>query len=303
MIAASRAQIGEFSFILGALGVSLGAAAAGRARPRPRRRADFDPARRRSCSPPPTGSTRITSRAEEGRRPRPRQPAPAAPETPTREPVPVTQLTDHVVLVGYGRVGSVVGAELKAANVPLLVFESDEDIVETLHRQGIEAIAGNAADPELARAGELPGGALPAGRDPGRLRGRTDRRAGARHQSEAPDHRALAFRGGDRAPEAPRRHQGDHGRAADRQAMIEDARAATRSPRRALPWPRSPPRRCQSGGGTRRDRPKHFFSSTRSTTQPGTSYVRRFPTGPIAPRSRRAACDFTSSAAGYHAAP
>ena len=68
----------------------------------------------------------------------------------------MTQLTDHVVLVGYGRVGSVVGAELKAANVPLLVVESDEDIVETLHRQGIEAIAGNAADPELARAANYP---------------------------------------------------------------------------------------------------------------------------------------------------
>ena len=77
-------------------------------------------------------------------------------ETPTREPVPVTQLTNHVVLVGYGRVGSVVGAELKAANVPLFVVESDEDIVETLRREGIEAIFGNAADPELARAANYP---------------------------------------------------------------------------------------------------------------------------------------------------
>ena len=80
----------------------------------------------------------------------------AAAETPTREPVPVTQLTDHVVLVGYGRVGSVVGAELKAANVPLFVVESDEDIVEIAAPQGIEAIVGNAADPELARAANYP---------------------------------------------------------------------------------------------------------------------------------------------------
>jgi CPA2 family monovalent cation:H+ antiporter-2 len=60
------------------------------------------------------------------------EPEQAVPEIPTREPIPVTHLTDHVVLVGYGRVGSVVGAELKAANVPLFVIESDEDIVESL---------------------------------------------------------------------------------------------------------------------------------------------------------------------------
>ena len=71
---------------------------------------------------------------------------------PTREPVHATRLTNHVVLVGYGRVGSVVGAALKAANVPLFVTESDEDIVEALRRDGIEAIYGNAADPELATA-------------------------------------------------------------------------------------------------------------------------------------------------------
>jgi len=52
----------------------------------------------------------------------------------------------------YGRVGSVVGAALKAANVPLFVTESDEDIVADLRRQGIAVIFGNAADPELAQA-------------------------------------------------------------------------------------------------------------------------------------------------------
>jgi len=74
------------------------------------------------------------------------------PETPTREPVRVTKLVNHVVLVGYGRVGSVIGAELKAASVPLFVTESDEDIVESLRKQGIDVIQGNAADPDLATA-------------------------------------------------------------------------------------------------------------------------------------------------------
>ena len=60
------------------------------------------------------------------------------------------------MLVGYGRVGSVVGAALHAAKVPLLVIESDDDLIETLRNRGMEAISGNAADPELARAANYP---------------------------------------------------------------------------------------------------------------------------------------------------
>jgi CPA2 family monovalent cation:H+ antiporter-2 len=151
MIAASRAQIGEFSFILGALGISLGLL-------------------------PPVGRDLILAGAllsilftpfmfagadwiyahQEPAKKAPTEPSatpePQEPERPTREPVPMTPLIDHVVLVGYGRVGSVVGAALKAANVPLLVTESDEDIVADLRKQGIAVIFGNAADPELARA-------------------------------------------------------------------------------------------------------------------------------------------------------
>src|SRR6185436_6559238 len=84
----------------------------------------------------------------------PTEPEPS--EAPTRHPVPVTKLTDHVVLVGYGRVGSVVGAALIEGKAPLLVIESDEDIVEKVREHGIEAIAGNAADPELAHAANYP---------------------------------------------------------------------------------------------------------------------------------------------------
>ena len=158
MIAASRAQIGEFSFILAGLGVGLGllpttgrdlilAAAlisilltpflfAG---------ADWIYAHHEPPKKAPAAAT-----------PEPATPAPAVAETPTREPVPVTRLTGHVVLVGYGRVGSVVGAALKSAAVPLFVFETDEDLIESLHKQGIEAIAGNAADPELVLAANYP---------------------------------------------------------------------------------------------------------------------------------------------------
>ncbi len=151
MIAASRAQIGEFSFILAGLGVSLsllppegrdlvlaGALISILMTPflfgaADWLRAHHEPAAKKA--PAETATVPET-----------------APETPTREPVPVTRLTNHVVLVGYGRVGSVVGAALKSAGVPLFVIENDEDIVEILRKQGIEAIAGNAADPELAQA-------------------------------------------------------------------------------------------------------------------------------------------------------
>jgi CPA2 family monovalent cation:H+ antiporter-2 len=155
MMGASRAQIGEFSFILAGLGVALGVLpAAGRdlvlagalisilATPFLFMAADWiyahqEPAPKKADVPVPDAE---------------RAAAEAAAETPTREPIPVTRLAGHVVLVGYGRVGSVVGAELKAANMPLLIIESDEDIVENLQKQNIETIHGNAADPELARA-------------------------------------------------------------------------------------------------------------------------------------------------------
>jgi CPA2 family monovalent cation:H+ antiporter-2 len=148
MIAASRAQIGEFSFILAGLGISLGVL------PELGRDLVLAAALISILLTPFlfTAADWIYAHHEPPKVPAETAPAPQPVETPTREPVPVTGLTNHVVLVGYGRVGSVVGAALKEANVPLLVFETDEDIVEALRRQGIETIIGNAADPELTHA-------------------------------------------------------------------------------------------------------------------------------------------------------
>jgi len=156
MIAASRAQIGEFSFILAALAVALGllpplgrdlvlagALISILLTPFFFAAADWIYAHH---EPP----KRMPAEAAAEAAPEPAAPAQA--ETPTREPVPATKLTNHVVLVGYGRVGSVIGAELRAAQVPLLVFESDNDRVEALREHDIEVIGGNAADPELAAA-------------------------------------------------------------------------------------------------------------------------------------------------------
>jgi CPA2 family monovalent cation:H+ antiporter-2 len=82
--------------------------------------------------------------------------APAAPEA-SREPVPPTQKSDHVVLVGYGRVGRFIGARLSETGTPYLVVEENSDITGPLREQGVEAITGNGADPDVVAALNLPG--------------------------------------------------------------------------------------------------------------------------------------------------
>jgi CPA2 family monovalent cation:H+ antiporter-2 len=77
------------------------------------------------------------------------------PEARGREPIPVTRLHDHVVLVGHGRVGSVVSEALRESKLPFLVIENDPDAAAELRQQSIETITGNAADPEVVRAANL----------------------------------------------------------------------------------------------------------------------------------------------------
>jgi CPA2 family monovalent cation:H+ antiporter-2 len=60
------------------------------------------------------------------------------------------------VLVGYGRVGSVVGGALRESNTPLLVIEDDAERAARLRALGIETIVGNAADPAIVHAANFP---------------------------------------------------------------------------------------------------------------------------------------------------
>ena len=80
--------------------------------------------------------------------------AEAESDTP-REPIRPTSLTNHVVLVGHGRVGSAISDVLKEKNIPLFVIEDNDDSVAALKERGIEALSGNAADPEVIRAANL----------------------------------------------------------------------------------------------------------------------------------------------------
>jgi CPA2 family monovalent cation:H+ antiporter-2 len=147
-ISLSLAQIGEFSFILAGLGISLailpadardlilaGAIISILLNPLLMQLLDLLPAWRVS----------IENGVEAG----------PPPEARGREPIPVTRLTDHVVLVGHGRVGSVVSEALREAKLPFLVIESDPGAASELRKQDIETITGNAVDREVVRAAKL----------------------------------------------------------------------------------------------------------------------------------------------------
>jgi CPA2 family monovalent cation:H+ antiporter-2 len=58
-------------------------------------------------------------------------------------------VTNHVVVVGYGRVGKRIGEALAEQRVPLVVAEQNREMVEALRKRGIHAVAGDAADPAV----------------------------------------------------------------------------------------------------------------------------------------------------------
>jgi CPA2 family monovalent cation:H+ antiporter-2 len=153
-LAASLSQIGEFSFILAGLGVELKLL-------------------------PATGRDLVLAGAllsilanpllfvlvdrlgpwlleRERRRPLPVPTGRAAqPATATRPELPATSLSGHAVLVGYGRVGSLVGEMLQAKGQPLLVIEERQEVVDKLRARGVEAISGNAGQPGLLEAANI----------------------------------------------------------------------------------------------------------------------------------------------------
>ncbi len=157
-IAASLAQIGEFSFILIGLGVSL----------------DLLPEKGRDLvlaaailsillnpiifAVVERGRSRILriTAAPRGATPVAAPPAPAAGATAEAAEAPaVTALTDHDVLVGFGRVGSLVGTGLLAAGRPLLVIEERSEEIEAARQAGAEVVTGNAADERTLAAANI----------------------------------------------------------------------------------------------------------------------------------------------------
>ncbi|MGJ7533569.1 MULTISPECIES: YbaL family putative K(+) efflux transporter [unclassified Variovorax] len=58
-------------------------------------------------------------------------------------------LSRQVVLVGYGRVGRRIAAELDAHDIPYVVAEQNRELVEKLREAGTPAVWGDAADPAV----------------------------------------------------------------------------------------------------------------------------------------------------------
>jgi CPA2 family monovalent cation:H+ antiporter-2 len=144
-VSASLAQIGEFSFILASLGVSLHVL-------------------------PPEGQSLILAGAliSISLNPfvfnsveplqkwiRARSSLARAMERrvdPLAElPMTVDQksLTGHVTLVGYGRVGERIAAALTERGIPFVVAEQNRELVEKLRKRGVPAVTGDASDPAV----------------------------------------------------------------------------------------------------------------------------------------------------------
>ena len=83
--------------------------------------------------------------------------APRTPSGPaaTKVELPQSQLTEHAVLIGFGRVGSLVGEALLAKERPLLVIEDRPEVAASLKARGIEVITGNAAAPAVAKSANI----------------------------------------------------------------------------------------------------------------------------------------------------
>jgi CPA2 family monovalent cation:H+ antiporter-2 len=145
IIAASLAQIGEFSFILAGLGLNL--------KLLPEQGRDLILAGAIITiliNPLLFAALDVILARREKSEAKKEAEAEAA-----REPIRPTTLKGHVVLIGHGRVGSFISGVLRQRSTPLFVIEDDDDMVADLKAEGIEALSGNAADPEVLQAANL----------------------------------------------------------------------------------------------------------------------------------------------------
>ena len=145
IVAASLAQIGEFSFILAGLGMSLGllpiegmslilAAALISIALNPLLFSAIQPFKKWLV-----GVSKLASDLEKRV-----DPFAELPMSTERK-----YLAGQVVLVGYGRVGKRIAKALQERDIPFVVAEENREIVENLRKQGIPAVSGNASEPSV----------------------------------------------------------------------------------------------------------------------------------------------------------
>ena len=160
IISASLAQIGEFSFILATLGVSLdilpaqakdlilgGAIISIILNPVMFWLADQMRPALEGRFPGRLAAQRVEPSVT-GAMPGPEPLAAAVTEDAEATPQP-TALTDHTILIGYGRVGTVVAEGLLASEAPFLIIEDAEARINAARAAGIEVVIGNAASSKV----------------------------------------------------------------------------------------------------------------------------------------------------------
>ncbi len=132
-ISVSLAQIGEFSFILAGLGVTLGV---------------LPDLGRELVLAGAIGSIMLNpllffalDRYQEKLEKREQANATPAPAPPVK--IEKTKLQDHAILIGYGRVGFPIGGMLQRRGLSMYVIDENDDIVNKLKEKKIEAVAGN----------------------------------------------------------------------------------------------------------------------------------------------------------------
>ncbi|HSS97178.1 MAG TPA: YbaL family putative K(+) efflux transporter, partial [Terriglobales bacterium] len=146
-ISASLAQIGEFSFIVAALGVGLGLL--------PKEGQDFilvgaiisiliNPLCFLLLDKFRDAKTTAGSNAAD--------PQSAMEERDTA----LTSLRDHTVIIGCGRVGSLLAEVLYARRMPMFVIDERADRIATLRDRSIEGCIGDAANSVVLNAANLP---------------------------------------------------------------------------------------------------------------------------------------------------
>jgi CPA2 family monovalent cation:H+ antiporter-2 len=77
------------------------------------------------------------------------QPVAASATAAAPNSFPITGLTNHSILVGFGRVGSIIAGALQQRETPFVVIETSDSILAKLRERGIDAITGNAAGPDV----------------------------------------------------------------------------------------------------------------------------------------------------------
>ena len=139
VISAALAQIGEFSFILAGLGVSLDIL------PEPAQDLILAGALMSIIVNPLLFAwvKRVQAREELAG-------IDTAPQPIVSPPIP-EDIENHVILIGHGRVGSELGRLLTEKHVPVVVIDGEDDLVDRAREAGLPAIRGNAVNERVLR--------------------------------------------------------------------------------------------------------------------------------------------------------